>query len=278
MKRKRPGPFHWDWSQYWRTFLKVLRSYSIEEKVVSMILVVVVVVLGFQGGIELFRTPGLFADDGGIYTEGLVNDHATLINPVYAEFSEANREISSLVFSGLTRYDPKTQNFVDDLAGLAISGDRKTYKFTMRDGAVWHDGTPLTAADVYFTYHDIIQHGEFQNPVLRANFQGVEVKLVDDKTVEFVLSSPNSFFITNLNVGILPKHLLESVPVGELPMSNFNILPVGSGPYRVEAPLELMGDGRQRVMLTVSDVYYGEKSKIQHIRFHIYPSSDALLR
>ncbi|HLG26097.1 MAG TPA: ABC transporter substrate-binding protein, partial [Candidatus Gracilibacteria bacterium] len=256
----------------------MLRSYSMEEKVVSMILTVVVVVVGFQGLMELFRTPGLFADEGGIYTEGLVSDRATLINPVYADFSEANREISSLVFSGLSKYDPTLKNFVEDLGKLSISEDKKSYKFVIRDDVFWHDGQPLTAADVYFTYHDVIQSEEFQNPVLKANFQGVEVKQIDEKTIEFVLTSPNAFFITNLNVGILPKHLIEAVPVGELPMTNFNVQPVGTGPYKVESPLEMQGDTRQSVLLTLNDKYYGEKPKIQHIRFHVFSTSDLLLR
>jgi len=260
------------------TFLRVLRSYNIEEKVISLVVAVVVVVLLFQSVVDLFKRPELFAGEGGYYTEGLLNERPTLLNPVYTDLAEANRDISSLIFSGLTRYDPSLQAFVKDLAELKISEDKKTYTFTLRDGVTWHDGEPLTAADVFFTFHDVIQHEDFQNPVLHANFDGVEVKQIDEKTVEFVLSKPNSFFITNLNVGILPEHILAGIPVMELPQSSFNFHPVGTGPYKVDDPLEVLTDGRQRVLLSLSEDFYATKPKIQNIRFHIYPDADSMLK
>lgn len=262
----------------WNAFLRVLRSYSIEEKVVSLVLVVVVFVLLFQSLFDIFRTPGIFDNDGGTYTEGLISETPLILNPVYVDFSEANREISGLIFSGLTKYDPDLQAFVGDLVELSISEDGKTYNFVLQDDVMWHDGELLTADDVYFTYHDVIQDPDFQNPVIKANFEGVEVKKIDDHTIEFVLDKPNSFFITNLNVGILPKHLLEGIPVLDLPQNAYNLQPVGSGPYTVDEPVEMLDDGRQRVFLALNDDYYGDVSSISNIRFHIYPDIFGLLK
>lgn len=258
------------------SFWRVIRSYSIEEKVISLVLVVVVVALLIASVVDIFKRPEFFAGGGGFYTEGLINDRPTMINSVYADLSEANRDVSSLVFSGLTRYDPKVQAFVKDLADLSIDEEKTTYTFKLRDGVTWHDGEPLTAEDVYYTFHDVIQHPEFQNPVLKANFDGVEIKQIDESTIEFVLTQPNSFFITNLNVGILPKHILGGVPVAELPQSSFNLQPIGTGPYKVDSALELMNDGRQRVLLTLNENYYAEKPSIQNIRFHIYPDDESM--
>jgi peptide/nickel transport system substrate-binding protein len=263
-------------ARFWAVFLKVLRSYGIEEKVVSLVLVIIVLIASIQGIVELFKTPGLFVGEGGMYTEGLINDKSTLINPVYVDLPGANREICSLVFSGLTKYDSKLKAFVGDLADLTVSEDKKNYRFVLKDNIYWHDGVKLTADDVYFTYHDVIQNPDFQNPILRVNFQGVEVKEIDEKTIEFVLASPNSFFITNLNVGILPKHVLENVAVVDLPYSNFNLKPVGTGPYKVDSLMEVMNDGRQRVILSASDIYYGEKPKITNVRINVYPNVDSL--
>ena len=258
------------------SFWRVIRSYSIEEKVISLVLVVVVVALLIASVVDIFKRPEFFAGGGGFYTEGLINDRPTMINSVYADLSEANRDVSSLVFSGLTRYDPKVEAFVKDLADLSIDEEKTTYTFTLRDGVTWHDGEPLTAEDVYYTFHDVIQHPEFQNPVLKANFDGVEIEQIDQSTIEFVLTQPNSFFITNLNVGILPKHILGGVPVAELPQSSFNLQPVGTGPYTVDSALELMNDGRQRVLLTLNENYYAEKPSIKNIRFHIYPDDESM--
>jgi peptide/nickel transport system substrate-binding protein len=260
--------------RFLKRFWRVVGSYSIEEKVISLVLAGLVIVLTVQGAVNIFSMPETFVGEGGYYTEGLISEQSTLLNPVYADFSQANRDVSSLIFTGLTRYDPTVKAFVADLAELTISEDNKTYTFVLKDGVLWHDGELLTAEDVYFTYADVIQNPDFQNPVLKANFEGVEVKLIDDKTVEFVLNNPNSFFITNLSVGILPKHILENVPVADLPLDEFNFAPIGTGPYKVDSPLEALEDRQQRVWLSLNEDYYGTKPKIENIRFRIYPDSE----
>jgi len=262
----------------WKVFLRVVRSYSIEEKVVSIVLAVVFLVAAIQTVVELAKTPGLFFSEGGSYTEGVISERAIAINPLYVDYSDANRDISSLVFSGLTKYDPDLMSFVGDIADLTVTADKKTYRFVIKDKIFWQDGVPLTADDVYFTYHDVIQNPDFQNPVLRANFQGVEVKEIDQRTVDFTLTKPNSFFITNTNVGIIPKHILGDVKVVDLPYDNFNLKPVGSGPYKVDSAVETLPDGRQRVALAVNDSYYGDKAKIKMIRFNVYPDAQSMAK
>lgn len=265
--------------RFLKAFLKVTRSYSIEEKVVSLVILILVLVLSIQSFRELFRSPASLNEEStGLYTEGLVNPDPVSINPMFVDFSDANRDISSLVFSGLTRYDAEVGAFVEDLAELTISEDRMHYDFKIKDNVLWHDGEILTVDDVYFTYHDVIQDKDFQNPVLKANFDGVEIVKKDESSVEFVLSKPNSFFITNLNVGILPEHLLGGIPVIDLPYSNFNRNPVGSGPYKVASALELNEEsGKQKVLLEVFNDYYGKKPSIKQIRFQIFPDSESLL-
>lgn len=264
--------------RFWHVFLRVIRSYGIEEKVISIILVVAFIVAGIQSVIEVVKTPGLLFGEGGSYTEGVLSERPVAINPLYVDFSDANRDVSGLVFSGLTKYDPDLKSFVGDMADLTVTEDRKSYRFVLKDNLFWHDGIPLTAEDVYFTYHDIIQSPDFQNPILKANFEGVEIKMIDAKTIEFVLSRPNSFFLTNTNVGIVPKHILGAVPVVDLPFDVFNSKPVGSGPYKVESPVETMNDGRQRLVLTVNNTYYGEHAKIKMIRFNVYPDVQSMAK
>lgn len=262
----------------WKTLLRVLRSYSIEEKVISLVLGILVLGLIVHSAVDFFRNPGLFTDEGGTYTEGLVSDKPVILNPLYVDFSDANREVSSLIFNGLTKYDPDLGAFVGDLADLSINEEGTVYTFKLKKDIYWHDGAPVTADDVYFTYHDIIQSDDFQNPVIKANFDGVEIKKTDDNTVEFVLTKPNSFFITNLNAGVLPKHLLEDVAVADLPQDQFNMQPIGTGPYKVIQPVESTNDGRQRIFLTLNDKYFGEMPNIENIRFHVYMGSDLLAK
>lgn len=254
-----------------KTFLRVLHSYSIEERVISILVLAVVLFLVLQSGVSVFKVPSFFTNQNSTYHEGLVTDRAIIINPLFTDFNEANREISSLIFSGLTKYDPQKKTFVPDLADFKISDDRKTYDFTLKPNLLWHDGQPLTVDDVYFTFHDLIQNPGFQNPVLQTDFEGIEIKKVDSQTIEFVLQTPNSFFITNTNIGIVPQHLLATVPIEQLPNNNFNVKPVGSGPYKIEGSVENFELGNQIVNVKAFDEYYGEKPKIQQLHFHLYP-------
>ncbi len=265
-------------AKYSQIFWRVIRSYSIEEKSISVILVLLIAGGLVSAGVNLFKSPELFWGESGIYSEGAVSERAVVLNPLYVDFSEAGRDVSALIFSGLTKYDPDLKAFVGDMADMTISKDKKTYHFTLKNGLFWHDGEPVTSDDVYFTFHDIIQSPDFQNPVLKANFEGVTINRIDERNIEFVLQKPNSFFITNLNVGILPLHALDGIDAFDLPYDSFNVKPIGSGPYKVDTPMEVLEDGRQRIMLTVSNNYYGEHPNIKSIRFNIYPDAKSLAK
>jgi len=265
-------------SGIWRVFLRVLRSYSIEEKVISIIVFGIVLFVSIQAVLDILKTPNIFTQEGRSYTEGFVSDKPVMINPLYVDFNEANRDISSLVFSGLSKYDPQNKAFVDDMAVLTISADRMTYHFVLKNNLKWHDGEPVTADDVYYTFHDIIQNSAFQNPILKVNFDGVVINEIDQQTIEFKLKNPNAFFITNMGVGVLPKHILGNVPVDQLPTDPFNIKPVGTGPYRIDSTVESFDDGRERVTLKAFEGYYGSKPQINQIRFAVYPDYDTLVK
>lgn len=263
-------------SKWGKIILNILRTYSIEEKVVSVIVFGLVAFLSIQIVMDTFSGGTVLAGDA--YSEGIVSDRPAILNPLFVDFSEANRDISSMLFSGLLKYDPSKKAFVDDLASLALSDDKKTYKFILKQNLVWHDGSSITADDVYFTFHDLIQSPDFKNPVLKLNFEGVQINKIDQQTIEFQLKNPNSFFISNFNIGILPKHILGKVSVADLPVSSFNIKPVGSGPYKMDAPMQVYEDGRQLVTLTAFDKYYGPKTKINKVRFTVFPDEDSLLK
>lgn len=253
------------------TFVRVLRSYSGVEKIVSIILVVAFIAIGGKYVYEKFGNGIQVAGAEGIYTEGFQTG-ILRINPVYTDLNEADRDVSRLVFTGLTKYDPDTKKVVSDMADVVIGQDHLTYTFTLKGGLFWHDGEPVTADDVYFTFHDVIQSPDFQNPILKANFDGVEITKIDDMSVSFKLNAPNSFFITNTNVGILPQHVLGDVPVADLLTHEFNVNPIGTGPYKISSPLTNTMTGVTQVVLEQSQYYYDAKPQIQKIRFFGYPS------
>ncbi|HVV15011.1 MAG TPA: peptide ABC transporter substrate-binding protein [Candidatus Paceibacterota bacterium] len=166
---------------------------------------------------------------GGSVSEGIVGS-PRFVNPVLA-VSDADRDLSILIYSGLLRATPEGR-YVPDLAeSYTLSDDGLTYTFALRGNATFHDRTPVTADDVVFTVGKA-QNAAIKSP-LRANWNGVTVEAVDPRTVRFTLRQRYAPFIHNLTLGILPKHLWQNVSDEEFPFSDLNTSPVGSGPFMV---------------------------------------------
>lgn len=168
---------------------------------------------------------------GGSLTEGEVGP-ARFINPILT-LSQPDEDLTSLIYSGLTRELPNG-TIVPDLAqSYTISPDGTTYTFTLRANAKFQDGQPVTAADVLFTV------AAAQNPNLKspeqANWTGVKVTSPDARTVVFTLPHAYAPFIGNTTLGILPKHLWQNVKDEEFPFDSLNTHPIGSGPYEVSS-------------------------------------------
>ena len=255
-------------------FFRTLKSFSKKERWVAGAFLVI-----FLGSLASLVFNQFFIFNFGkerTYTEGVVGEIIHL-NPIFTEYSDADADISSLIFSGLVKYNALTGTFEEDLATHTLSEDHLVYTFTLKNNVVWQDGEPVTAEDVYYTFAEVIQAPEFENTLLKSNFDGVKVEAPNSRTVTFTLNSPNSFFYTALTVGILPKHILGEVPVVELATHDFNKTPIGSGPYKVNGSYEINGDGTTSVNLTASENYYGLHPKIQNLRFIAYPSVTDLI-
>ncbi|MDA1060534.1 MAG: ABC transporter substrate-binding protein [bacterium] len=254
----------------------VIKSYDYRDKVISAAAVAVFLLMLVKMMIFPY---GLFGfGETNIYTEGIVaRSGIQNLNPLFVDYNEADREVSSLIFSGLMKYDLEKKAIVDDMGQLAINEEKTEYSFKVREGLKWHDGKAFTAEDVYFTFHDIVLHPSFQNEILKTNFGGVEMKLVDDMNILFKLEKPNVFFITNLTTGILPKHILDGVDPFEILKDDFNKKPIGTGPYMVTDPVESFADGRTQITLTQNPYYYGDRSDIELMRFIAYPTMDQLI-
>lgn len=179
---------------------------------------------------------------GGTYIEASVGELLPL-NPWFTITNDVNRDIVALVFSGLLRYNPQAKRIEEDLATYTVSKDGKIYTVTLKDGLFWHDSTdenphPVTADDVVFTYQTA-QDPEFPNSLLRQNFQGVSIEQINDRTVQFRLEEPYSFFSSNLTLGILPRKSFEGVPINMLDQTlDFGFAPVGAGPYKLRSITE----------------------------------------
>lgn len=166
---------------------------------------------------------------GGALTEGIVGT-PRFINPLLA-VSDADRDLTSLTYSGLLRLAPG-RGYEPDLADrYDISDDGLTYTFHLKKNLRWSDGESLTAKDVVFTIEQA-QDQNIKSPK-RASWNGVIVKALDDRTIQFSLKKPYNFFLDSLTLGILPEHLWGKVKTDQFPLAGLNTNPVGSGPYEV---------------------------------------------
>src|SRR5690606_26527222 len=146
------------------------------------------------------------------------------------------------------------------------------YNFSIRQNARWHDGTPVTSDDVIFTIDLIKSSASLFPQDIKDLWSQVEVVQLNDKTLQIRLPEPFSPFLDYVTFGILPKHVLESVPVDQLASADFNLNPIGSGPYRFE---QLLTSGGQiiGVSLVVNEDYYLTPPFIQQVVFRFYPDS-----
>lgn len=209
---------------------------------------------------------------GGEYSEALIGGMQRL-NPVLDVRNAPDRDVDRLVFSGLLRFD-STGVPIPDLAEGWMITEGTEYTFRIRADAVWHDGEPVTAQDVVYTF-GLIQDADYPGPKdLAALWRSVKVEALTAKEVRFTLSEPYSPFLDYLTTGLLPYHLLKGVGVKELDTLPFNLKPVGSGPFRVET-LILEGESIHGVTLLPFDKYYGTKPALEKIDLLYYPTRSA---
>lgn len=166
---------------------------------------------------------------GGAYSEAMVGE-PQFINPILAGINDIDKDIVALVFSGLMKYDAEG-HIVPNLAErYDVSENGKEYTFFLRKNLTWHDGEPLTADDVVFTYSAILD-SRYGSPQ-RAGLQGTTAEKIDDMTVKLTLPYPHTQFLDKLTIGIVPKHIWESINPRNANLADANIEPIGSGPYR----------------------------------------------
>jgi peptide/nickel transport system substrate-binding protein len=251
-----------------------IKRFSVTEKVIFTVLVGV---FALSALMLLFNVNEAFMVEvpaqGGTLREGVVGT-PRFINPVLA-IRDADRDLSSLVYSGLLRSNGKGE-LVGDLAkSYTISEDGLVYTFILKDNLKFHDGAPVTADDVEFTIQKA-QDGLLKSP-RRANWEGVTIEKVNQKQIKFILKKPYSPFIENTTIGILPKHIWKSVDADEFSFSNYNVEPIGSGPYRIEKIERDSGGLPSSYELTPFKDYAGNIPHIEHIVLAFYPNEKALV-
>lgn len=256
-----------------RPIKRAILSFTLAERTVFYFWVVLFIL---SGVLLLWRVSSEYMVSvpirGGTLTEGVVGN-PRFINPALA-LSEADKNLTSLIYSGLVRITPEGE-VVNDLAeSIEISENKLSYSVTLKDQARFHDGVSVTADDVIFTIAKIT------DPLIksprRGNWEGVTIEKLDEKTVVFTLKRAYTPFIYNLTTGILPRHIWKNVTADEFSFSQFNTLPVGSGVYEVERVERNEGGIPDYYRLTPFGNEDGDPY-LKNLEFRFYPSEHSMI-
>jgi peptide/nickel transport system substrate-binding protein len=240
--------------------------------VVVLVAVGIVAVLLFSQQTPSITGPILpQPEQGGVYTEGLVGSLGRL-NPLLDWNNSADRDVDRLLFSGLVKFDERGLPQPDLAKAWGVAQDGTIYNFSLRDNAVWHDGKPVTSDDVIFTIDRMKSAGSLYPQDIKDMWGKIKVTKLNDKTIKFELTEPWVPFMDYLTFGVLPKRLLEKIPPEQMATADFDINPVGSGPYKFD---HLLVDNGQitGVVLTVFQNYYATAPFIEQVVFRYYPTS-----
>ncbi len=211
---------------------------------------------------------------GGTYVES-VGGYPQSLNPLLSFYNDADNDVVSLVYSGLTRLGMYGEVEPDLAVGWEIDFSGITYTFKLNRSALWHDGAYVTADDVLFTT-SLLQDPDYPGPPdIGALWRSVQVIRVDDYTVQFALAQPYAPFLDYTTIPLLPAHRLSGIRAAMLPSLEFNRDPIGTGPFRVAERIETQEGQITQVTLRRFPRYYGEAPYIENILLRFYPTPRA---
>jgi peptide/nickel transport system substrate-binding protein len=237
--------------------------------VVVVTLVLVGILLLSQGPVITPILPQ--ATSGGVYTEGLVGAMGRL-NPLLDLNNSPDRDVDRLIYSGVMRFDGRGLPEPDLAESWGTTADGTIYNFSLRPNAVWHDGKPVTSDDVIFTIELMKSAASFYPQDVKELWSKVEAIRLNDKALQFKIPEPYAPFLDYMTFGVLPKHLLEGIPLEQILNAEYNLKPVGSGPFRFDHLL--IDNGRiTGVVLVRNDLFYINKPFIDQVIFKYYSSS-----
>ncbi len=190
---------------------------------------------------------------------GIDVDAGTL-DPRLARDTSAYRAID-LIYDGLVRLSPDLKP-EPNLAQSWQNPDSKTWVFKLRDGVTFHDGAPLTADDVVFTFQTLLKPET--NAPLRSLFTPIaKVEAPDQKTVVFTLSSPYAPLLSYLEMGIVQKKAVEGG-------ADIGLKPIGTGPMKL-----VRWDRGSRMILEPNPGYWAGASKLKELQLIVISDNTA---
>lgn len=211
-----------------------------------------------RGGTAIFDVLGDFQAFNPV-----INTHAT------------TRDVELyMLFTPLIQFDEKLQPRPYLAERWELSDTAVT--FHLRRDVKWHDGRPVTAEDVKFTF-DLAKNPEAASGLVGSVYltQVRSATVVDPHTIRFTFQAPHADALEDFWWAPVPKHLLGSVPPAQLGQAPFNRNPVGSGPFRFR-------EWRTGNSLTLEanpdfPASMGGPPKLQRVVFRVIPEATTLV-
>ena len=237
-------------------------------------LVVGIYFLVRQGGVEELSAAPSPAKQA--YSEALIGSPERL-NPLLDSSNPVDRDVDRLLYSGLLRFDSTGIPQPDLAQSWGVSQDGTIYNFRLRSDAKWHDGQPVTSADVVFTVGLMSNGGDIVPKDLQTLWKAVQVKALSTTDLQFILPEAYAPFADYLTFGVLPSHLLKGTSIDHLVDASFNLHPVGSGPFAFDH--FITENGRiSGLVLKAFDGYAGQSPKLREISFFYYTDEKAAMQ
>ncbi len=186
----------------------------------------------------------------------IIESSPTNLDPRVGVDGQSER-IDELLFDALLTRDEHF-NVLPGLAERWEVPDPLTYIFHLHRGVVFHDGRPLTARDVKWTFDSLLQ-GKLRS-TKTSTYRFVDrIETPDEFTVVFHLKEPYASLLWNLSegaIGIVPDGSLDEV----------TRKPIGSGPFKF-----VSAEQDKEVIVERNDNYWGTKTRLGRVRFAVVP-------
>ncbi|MFA5083960.1 MAG: peptide ABC transporter substrate-binding protein [Candidatus Paceibacterota bacterium] len=243
---------------------KVIDSFTRFERNIFIVAISVFLLSSlFWSALALQEKIELTPKKGGQYREGKAGQ-PIFINPIISS-NETDRDIASLIYSPLS-----------DLISDYQIEEGTNYLVKLKQNLVWSDGQPLTSDDVIFTLKTI-EDSDARSPLFQT-WQGIVTERVSELQIRFILRNPYVFFGDNLsNLPIIPQHIFGKIPAANLRLSNYNLEPVGSGPYKYDRFTKKKDGFITQYQLIINENYFGKKPYIEKFVFKFYENEDDLI-